>query len=193
MCSVQCAVSSVQCAVQVTSSALEAMQTYYDQLGGLETKIPFSEAKIYFKWLDAFDKGGWLGGQVSQTYVYYVPANPCPSYPPYPQYPCPTGGLHHVHLPGVREGLRPLQHSGPGHPAGCRPGTETFHWPSWPSSLVTVRDKSDIHVTFAGPGPGGRPEEGHPAAADSCWSILSHDSSPAREQYGAEAHPGPQP
>merc|ERR1712038_180057 len=46
---------------EVSDSALEVMQSYYDQLGCLETKIPFSQAKIYFKWLDAFDKGGWLG------------------------------------------------------------------------------------------------------------------------------------
>jgi len=52
---------------EVTTSALEAMQSYYDQLGCLETKMPFTQAKIYFKWLDAFDKGGWLGGAVSYT------------------------------------------------------------------------------------------------------------------------------
>ena len=46
---------------EVTESGLEAMHSYYDQLGNLETKIPFAQAKIYFKWLDAFDKGGWLG------------------------------------------------------------------------------------------------------------------------------------
>merc|ERR1719322_1812490 len=52
---------------EVSDSALEVMQSYYDQLGCLETKIPFSQAKIYFKWLDAFDKGGWLGGNVAYT------------------------------------------------------------------------------------------------------------------------------
>merc|ERR1712004_75452 len=45
---------------EVSDSALEVMQSYYDQLGCLETKIPF-------KWLDAFDKGGWLGGNVAYT------------------------------------------------------------------------------------------------------------------------------
>merc|ERR1712088_512882 len=52
---------------EVSDAALEVMQSYYDQLGCLETKIPFSQAKIYFKWLDAFDKGGWLGGAVAYT------------------------------------------------------------------------------------------------------------------------------
>merc|ERR1719430_1604346 len=52
---------------EVSDSAPEVMQSYYDQLGCLETKIPFNQAKIYFKWLDAFDKGGWLGGAVSYT------------------------------------------------------------------------------------------------------------------------------
>merc|ERR1719219_2013569 len=52
---------------EVSDAALEVMQSYYDQLGCLETKIPFSEAKIYFKWLDAFDKGGWLGGPIAYT------------------------------------------------------------------------------------------------------------------------------
>jgi len=59
-------VAAIQ-AREVTISALEAMQSYYDQLGNLETKIPFTEAKIYFKWLDAFDKGGWLGGNIAYT------------------------------------------------------------------------------------------------------------------------------
>merc|ERR1712004_667501 len=40
---------------EVSDSALEVMQSYYDQLSCLETKIPFSQAKIYFKWLDAFE------------------------------------------------------------------------------------------------------------------------------------------
>jgi len=52
---------------EVSDAALEVMQSYYDQLGYLETKIPFNQAKIYFKWLDAFDKGGWLGGTVAYT------------------------------------------------------------------------------------------------------------------------------
>merc|ERR1719367_1893235 len=52
---------------EVSDAALEVMQSYYDQLGCLETKIPFNQAKIYFKWLDAFDKGGWLGGAVAYT------------------------------------------------------------------------------------------------------------------------------
>merc|ERR550517_2251116 len=36
---------------EVSDAALEVMQSYYDQLGCLETKIPFNRAKIYFKWL----------------------------------------------------------------------------------------------------------------------------------------------
>merc|ERR1711971_909257 len=52
---------------EVSDAALEVMQSYYDQLGCLEPKIPFNQAKIYFKWLDAFDKGGWLGGAVAYT------------------------------------------------------------------------------------------------------------------------------
>merc|ERR1712037_425319 len=52
---------------EVSDAALEVMQSYYDQLGNLEPKIPFNQAKIYFKWLDAFDKGGWLGGAVAYT------------------------------------------------------------------------------------------------------------------------------
>merc|ERR1712130_33198 len=52
---------------EVSDAGLEVMQSYYDQLGCLETKIPFNQAKIYFKWLDAFDKGGWLGGAVAYT------------------------------------------------------------------------------------------------------------------------------
>lgn len=30
-------------------------------------KIPFSKLKIYFKWLDSFDKGSWLGGNIQYT------------------------------------------------------------------------------------------------------------------------------
>ena len=52
---------------EVSDAALEVMQSYYDQLGCLETKIPFNQAKIYFKWLDCFDKGSWLSGNIQYT------------------------------------------------------------------------------------------------------------------------------
>ena len=35
--------------------------------GNLEAKVPFSRLKIYFKWLDCFDQGSWLGGSVQYT------------------------------------------------------------------------------------------------------------------------------
>ena len=35
--------------------------------GNLESKIPFSQVKIYFKWLDSFDKGSWISGSVQYT------------------------------------------------------------------------------------------------------------------------------
>merc|ERR1719507_1843235 len=60
---------------EVSDAALEVMQSYYDQLGNLEPKIPFNQAKIYFKWLDAFDKGGWLGGAVSFSTLQLFPRN----------------------------------------------------------------------------------------------------------------------
>jgi len=50
-----------------TDFALRDLQNYYDQLGNLEIKIPFSLTKIYFKWLDAFDKGSWFGGNAPYT------------------------------------------------------------------------------------------------------------------------------
>jgi len=48
-------------------SSLVDMQNYFDQLGNLELKVPFSQLKIYFKWLDCFDKGSWLSGNVQYT------------------------------------------------------------------------------------------------------------------------------
>merc|ERR1712107_488327 len=62
---------------EVSDSASEVIQSYYDQLGCLETKIPFSQAKIYFKWLDAF-VGRVVGRQ---------------------------RGLHDVHKSSLREGV----------------------------------------------------------------------------------------
>eukprot|EP00092_Neocalanus_flemingeri_P006036 GFUD01006504.1.p1 GENE.GFUD01006504.1~~GFUD01006504.1.p1 ORF type:complete len:370 (+),score=129.50 GFUD01006504.1:173-1282(+) len=50
-----------------SEAALTDIQNYYDQLGHLELKIPFSGTKIYFKWLDAFDKGSWFGGSIPYT------------------------------------------------------------------------------------------------------------------------------
>jgi len=50
-----------------TDAALRDLQNYFDQLGNLELKIPFSKLKIYFKWLDCFDKGSWLGTNVQYT------------------------------------------------------------------------------------------------------------------------------
>ena len=35
--------------------------------GNLELKVPFSQLKIYFKWLDCFDKGSWLSGNIQYT------------------------------------------------------------------------------------------------------------------------------
>ena len=52
---------------EYSETALVDIQNYYDQLGHLELKIPFSRTKIYFKWLDAFDKGSWFGGSVPYT------------------------------------------------------------------------------------------------------------------------------
>jgi programmed cell death 6-interacting protein len=52
---------------EVSEDALESMQNYFDQIGNLELKIPFSKTKIYFKWLDAFDKGSWFGGSIPYT------------------------------------------------------------------------------------------------------------------------------
>jgi len=50
-----------------TEQALEDTQNYFDQISNLESKIPFSATKIYFKWLDAFDKGSWFGGSAPYT------------------------------------------------------------------------------------------------------------------------------
>jgi len=52
---------------EVSEAALESMQNYFDQIGNLELKIPFNKTKIYFKWLDAFDKGSWFGGNIPYT------------------------------------------------------------------------------------------------------------------------------
>lgn len=60
---------------ECTLEALQHMQNYFDQLGNLENKIPFSEAKIYFKWLNAFDRQGWLGGLTSTTTAYTMSTN----------------------------------------------------------------------------------------------------------------------
>lgn len=60
---------------ECSADALHHMQNYFDQLGNLETKIPFSEAKIYFKWLNAFDRQGWLGGLTSTTTAYTMSTN----------------------------------------------------------------------------------------------------------------------
>merc|ERR1711884_9910 len=50
-----------------SDSALRDVENYFDQLGNLEGKIPVDRVKIYFKWLDSFDKGSWLGGSVPYT------------------------------------------------------------------------------------------------------------------------------
>jgi len=50
-----------------TEAALVDMQTYFDQLGNLETRVPFNKLKIYFKWLDSFDNRSWLGGSIPYT------------------------------------------------------------------------------------------------------------------------------
>merc|ERR1712106_87968 len=52
---------------QFSETSLEDAQNYFDQIGHLESKIPFNKTKIYFKWLDAFDKGSWFGGSVPYT------------------------------------------------------------------------------------------------------------------------------
>jgi len=50
-----------------TETALVDMQTYFDQLGNLEARVPFNKLKIYFKWLDSFDNRSWLGGSIPYT------------------------------------------------------------------------------------------------------------------------------
>ena len=50
-----------------SEASLETMMKYYDQLVGLEMKIPASEVNIPFKWKDAFDKGSIFGGRISLT------------------------------------------------------------------------------------------------------------------------------
>jgi len=50
-----------------SEAAHRDMENYFDQIGNLESKIPFREVKIYFKWLDSFDKGSWLSGSVQYT------------------------------------------------------------------------------------------------------------------------------
>lgn len=50
-----------------SDSALRDVENYFDQLGNLEGKIPVDRVKIYFKWLDSFDKGSWLGGSAPYT------------------------------------------------------------------------------------------------------------------------------
>merc|ERR1712106_335292 len=52
---------------QFSETSLEDAQNYFDQIGHLESKIPFNKTKIYFKWLDAFDKGSWFGGSIPYT------------------------------------------------------------------------------------------------------------------------------
>ncbi|KDR23230.1 programmed cell death 6-interacting protein [Zootermopsis nevadensis] len=48
-------------------SSLEIVYSYYDQLCGLEGKIPSHEVQIPFKWKDAFNKGSIFGGKISLT------------------------------------------------------------------------------------------------------------------------------
>jgi len=50
-----------------SDAALRDMENYFDQIGNLESKIPFNQVKIYFKWLDSFDKGSWITGSVPYT------------------------------------------------------------------------------------------------------------------------------
>ncbi|KAG7310188.1 hypothetical protein JYU34_004740 [Plutella xylostella] len=48
-------------------SNLEYLNSYYDQLVSLESKLPPQEVQIPFKWKDAFDKGSIFGGRMSLT------------------------------------------------------------------------------------------------------------------------------
>lgn len=41
------------------------IDSYYDQLVALESKIPTQELQVPFKWKDAFDKGSIFGGKIS--------------------------------------------------------------------------------------------------------------------------------
>jgi len=50
-----------------SDAALRDIENYFDQIGNLESKIPFSQVKIYFKWLDSFDKGSWITGSIPYT------------------------------------------------------------------------------------------------------------------------------
>jgi len=50
-----------------SEAAQRDMENYFDQIGNLESKIPFSQVKIYFKWLDSFDKGSWISGSIQYT------------------------------------------------------------------------------------------------------------------------------
>ncbi|XP_059620927.1 programmed cell death 6-interacting protein [Phlebotomus argentipes] len=48
-------------------SSLDIVYNYYDQLSGLEAKVPVQELQIPFKWKDAFSKGSLFGGRASLT------------------------------------------------------------------------------------------------------------------------------
>merc|ERR1711913_6832 len=50
-----------------SDAAQRDIENYFDQIGNLESKIPFSQVKIYFKWLDSFDKGSWISGSIQYT------------------------------------------------------------------------------------------------------------------------------